>query len=453
LKTWLRRLLVALAVVILGAVLAGAYLGLRAAAVGTAYVAKIMCSGVFVAQRDPQSIRDSDLSGQGLEEMRYMDARVDREARRVTSTLFGLVSRQAVYREGRGCSVVHGEQPAPGPATGSARPAVDGFNVAARPSPAMEAALAWAFAEPDPALPRGTRAIVVLHKGRMVAERYAPGFTQDTPLTGWSMTKSVLSALLGVLVKEGRIALDDALPVPEWQGADDPRRRITLRQALQMSTGLRFNENYANPLADAPRMLFASPSAAAYAAAKPLAAEPGSLWYYSSGTSNILSYALRRVVGEADYPDFPRRALFDRIGMSSAVMEVDASGTFVGSSFMYATARDWARFGQLYLNDGTWRGERILPEGWVEFSHQPAPASERRYGAHFWRGVGPGYRCGSAPRPPADAFYALGFEGQSITIIPSRQLVVVRLGLTRHSCAWDQHEFLDRILRALPKAA
>jgi CubicO group peptidase (beta-lactamase class C family) len=290
-----------------------------------------------------------------------------------------------------------------------------------------------------------------VYDGRIVAERYADGFDQDTPLIGWSMTKSVVNALLGILVKEGKLALDAPAPLPEWQGTDDPRRGITLAQLLHMTSGLAFDEDYADPLADVTYMLFGVPGAADFAVAKPLRATPGSLWSYSSGTTNILSYAIRRAVGDADYHAFPQRALFDRIGMTGAVLETDAAGTFVGSSFMYATARDWARFGLLYLQDGVWSGERILPEGWVAFSRSPAPAAPNgKFGAHFWPLIPEEFRCGSdVPDLPEDAFHAVGHEAQFVTVIPSRKLVLVRLGAARYPCSWNHQKFVALVLDAI----
>ncbi len=160
---------------------------------------------------------------------------------------------------------------------------------------------------------------------------------------------------------------------------------------------------------------------------------------------------MRRIVGDADYAAFPRRALFERVGMHSAVLETDARGNFIGSSFMWATARDWARFGQLYVDDGVWEGERILPQGWVAYSRRSAPvAPDRRYGAHFWLTIADAYRRGSPTfELPADAFHAVGHEGQFVTIIPSRRFVVVRLGLTRSAGAWAHDEFVSRVLHAL----
>jgi CubicO group peptidase (beta-lactamase class C family) len=268
------------------------------------------------------------------------------------------------------------------------------------------------------------------------------------------MTKGVINALTGILVREGKLSVKDEAPVPEWQAPGDPRRHITLDHLLRMTSGLAFEEDYANPLKDVTFMLLATPDMAAYAASKPLVAEPGSQWHYSSGTTNILARILRGAVGgaDADYLAFPRQVLFDPIGMRSAVIELDTSGTFVGSSFMYATARDWARFGLLYLQDGMWKGVRVLPGGWVQYSRTPTPASPRgAYGAHFWLTLRPGSRGSgdSGSALPADAFHAVGHEGQFVTIIPSRNLVLVRLGLTQYRGAWDHGAFIRQVLDAI----
>ncbi len=434
-------------------------------AIGAAYKAKILCSAVFVSKRDPQSIVGADLEAGAPFILRHIGARIDYDSREVATDFLGLAKRKAVFQEGRGCVIVHGahgtlDTPVVKSPRDSREPArtkpspTEELEASGAPPPEFDesrlhAALEWAFSERDPARPKRTRAVVVVYKGRLVAERNAPGFTKDTALTGWSMTKSVVNALVGVLVKQGKVSLGDPVPIPEWKRASDPRRRITLEQLLHMTSGLQFDEDY-GPLSDVTTMLFGVPDAAAYAAAKPLEAEPGARWSYSSGTTNIIAYAIRQIVGESDYLEFPRRALFDPLGMTSAVMETDASGTFVGSSFMYATARDWARFGLLYLHDGVWSGERILPEGWVAFTRAPAPADlDRQYGAHFWLRIPEEYRCGSdSGRLPADAFHAVGYEAQFVTVIPSRELVIVRLGITDDPCAWDHQVFVDLVLRA-----
>ena len=268
------------------------------------------------------------------------------------------------------------------------------------------------------------------------------------------MTKSVTSALVGILVSSGKLALDEPAPVPEWQSPGDPRAAITIDHLLRMSSGLDFDDRSGAALSDVNRMLLRSPDAAGYAVEKPLQDAPGSAWYYSSGTTNILSRIIRARIGgtDADYWAFARRALFDRIGMPSAVMEPDASGTFVGSSFMYATARDWARFGQLYLQDGVWNGERILPEGWVAYTRRPAPAAPHgRYGAHFWLNGGEAVPVAERPFPslPADLHYAAGYEGQYVIVIPSRELVIVRLGQTADRQAWRMDDFVAAVLAAI----
>jgi CubicO group peptidase (beta-lactamase class C family) len=198
-------------------------------------------------------------------------------------------------------------------------------------------------------------------------------------------------------------------------------------------------------------MLLRTPDMARYAASKRLVAEPGSRWSYSSGTTNILSRVIRRAVGNSDYLLFPHRALFQPLGMKSVVLEPDASGTFVGSSYVYATARDWAKLGLLYLQDGLWNGERILPDGWVRHATTPAvSATGNAFGAHFWVQIPDEYTSGwNFEWLPQDAFHAVGHGGQFITIIPSRELVVVRLGQSRHPSAWQHDIFLTKILRAV----
>jgi CubicO group peptidase (beta-lactamase class C family) len=418
----------------------------RVVSIGAAYKAKILCSGVFVSQRDISSLLASDVRFSLLP---LVPVQIDRQRKEVTAGFFG-VTRSARFTPGLGCSLCYPAVHPPSPPL----PALSGNEQATLPEakePRLDAILDAAFAETDRKLPKRTRAVVILHKGKIVAERYAPGFSKDMPLPGWSMTKMVMNALVGTMVRGGKLSLDRPVPVPEWQAPEDPRRRITLNHLLQMSSGLVFAEDYGNPLQDVTTMLFAVPDAAAYAASKPILGEPGATWSYSSGTTNIISRGIRLVLGDTDYRSFPRRALFDRIGMKSAVIETDASGTFVGSSFMYATAQDWARLGQLYLQDGVWNGERILPEGWVNYSTTPAPhAPDGTFGAHVWLKIPDDFLSNDgAVSVPADAFYASGYEGQLLTVIPSKELVVVRLGLTRDPGAWQHDRFLSDIVKAM----
>ena len=455
----LRLVLLALAILLLVALV---HFGGRIIVVATGYVAKTVCSGVFVMGRKPQSVLDEEIHANDPGILRLASADVDRSGGTVVSGLLGLGRRTAVFREGLGCTLALGIAPrdlaarglpVPGAMRATVRtpwPAPAGAPAAPVDPAAVRTALDEAFAEPGPIPSRRTRAVVIVQNGRVIAERYAAGYGVDSPLPGWSITKSVVNALVGVLVREGRIALDEPLRVPEWATAGDPRGAITLRQALHMSTGLQFSEAYGNPLGDVLWMLFGTGDAARFAAGKPPAAPPGTRWSYASGTTNIIARALRRAVGggDEDYWLFPRRALFEPLGMASAVLEPDAAGDFVGSSFMFATARDWARLGALYLQDGVWGDKRVLPEGWVAFSVTPAPAApDGVYAAHFWRRLGrDAYAPSGEDGIPGDAYHAIGHEGQIITIIPSRRLVVVRLGLAVGRGAWDHAAFLRRLL-------
>lgn len=435
----------------------------RVLAVGAAYKAKLACSCAYVSRRSWHGVLANELDTLG-----FISVELDREHKLARASLLGLgiAEEVAVYAPGLGCTLAQGANPAalaargrrppppappdprlPWPRGGAAGPLPAGVDRAG-----LARALDAAFAETDPAKPARTRAVVVVFNGAIVAERYAPGFGPDTPQLGWSMSKSITGALLGVLVGRGKLSLDQPAPLPSWQGPGDPRAAITLRELMRMQSGLDWEEDYNNPWGDVLTMLFVAPDAGGFAAAKPLARPPGSHWQYSSGTSNILCRVMRRTIGdEREYLDFPRRALFGPLGMASAVMEPDASGAWVGSSFVYAGARDWARFGLLYLDDGLWRGRRILPEGWVRFCATPAPASGGRYGAQWWLNAGePGHPDRRRfPGLPRDMMLAQGYEGQFVCVVPSRRAVVVRLGLTRGR-RWDPGPLLAGVLAALP---
>jgi CubicO group peptidase (beta-lactamase class C family) len=432
----------------------------RLAAIGAAYKAKVLCTIVFGTGRAVSSPSIDEVSADSYRLMRLFRVDIDRRARTVTASLPGFASRRAIFRghlgaallydgtdlEGWSASALPDGSPQAGRGTVTEKP-----RRAAAESAALRRVVDAAFLEPDPRRLRRTRAILVVQDGQIVAERYAPGFDEQTRFPGWSMTKSVLGALVGVLVGEGRLSLADRALMPAWQDRD-PRAAITLTDLLRMRSGLAFSEVYDDVTSDVIEMLFHQPDAAAFAASRPLSAPPGSVWGYSSGTTNILSAIVRRVVGEAEYPSWPRRTLFDPVGMASALMEADASGTFVASSFMLATARDWARFGQLAAQDGVWEGRRLVPEGWLEFGTTPTPQSPGGiYGAHWWLGLKPELGGGTAvaARLPRGTFFAVGHEAQALTIIPSRRLVVVRLGLSIYVDAWNHASFLAELLDAL----
>ena len=438
--------------------------GWRAAQVieiGVAYKAKLVCSGIFVSKRDTHAVL-ADLEVDDLSSLKYIGVSTDTSTRMVTTSALGLLRRRAIYRDGVGCTLLlDGLTP---PASPTPRSVVDArgtrtasLDVVTIPGTAarvargeVAAVIQRAFSEPDPRRPRRTQAVVVVHHGHIVGEQYAVGIAADTPLIGWSMTKSVLNALVGVLVRQNRLTLDAPVALAEWREPGDPRGSISLSDLLRMSSGLRFDENMENPRSDVMRMLLDVGDAAALATKQVLVAAPGTRWQYSSGTSNIIARVIRNTLrDDSEHLLFPRHALFDRVGMAGAVLETDAAGTFVGSSYMYATARDWARFGMLYLQDGVWGDERILPEGWVAYSRSPAPADPaKRFGAHFWLDV-PSEYCGTAIPLPRDAFHAAGHEAQFVTIVPSRDAVIVRLGRTRYPDAWNHCAFVQDVLAAL----
>jgi CubicO group peptidase (beta-lactamase class C family) len=307
---------------------------------------------------------------------------------------------------------------------------------------AFDLAVTEAFAGVHPQLGE-TRAVVVVQDGRIVFERYADGFTRDTRLTSWSMAKSFTHALVGAAVMQGRVAVDTPMGNPHWR-AGDRRASITWREWLQMIDGLDYTESAPDPSEGGnARMLFGDGrgDVARWAAARPLIHDPGTHWNYSSAGTLLVSDALTRVIAPDPRDMADRRArmrgwmdaaLFNRIGIDP-VVEFDPQGTFYGSSLIWATARDFARFGYLYLRDGVWDGERIVPEGWVDFGRTPGPAPNTdTYGAHWWltarEGVGEPHSL-ITDNAMADVFSAQGYEGQIIVVVPSKDLVLVRLGL------------------------
>ena len=264
-------------------------------------------------------------------------------------------------------------------------------------------------------------AFMVLHKGIPVAEAYKPQFNKDTRFLSWSMAKSVMNALVGVLVKEDGIDINKPTGLEEWK--DDERSKITLNDLMQMQSGLEWNEDYGSR-SDVNVMLFCRSDMAAYVRDQKLQHPAGTNWVYSSGSSNVVSYIIRKHFGDDSvYYAFPYSHLFIKIGITDAVLEVDPSGTFIGSSYLYATARDYARFALLYQQDGVFNGERIFPEGWVKYTREPAKASNGEYGSLFWL-----HGQGEVPSAPEDLYMCMGHDGQRIFIIPSKELIVVVLG-------------------------
>jgi CubicO group peptidase (beta-lactamase class C family) len=423
--------------------------------VGAGYSAKIVCSNVFLAGRDAGQVLADDVQAPGHPLLRIMRVSVDHGRKTVSAGLLGFLGeRTAVARDGLGCTVLPEgvsadslEQAPPAP-TARAEAASglwpDGEDVAASQDPEIAAVLE------DPAMAGpGMRAMVVVKDGRIVAERYGDGFSEKTPLIGWSMTKTVNAAIIGTLVKDGKMTVDDKRLFGDWR--TDGRAGISVADLMAMSSGLAFNEDYGD-VTDVTRMLFLEPDMAAFAAAKPLAYPVGGTFSYSSGTTMLLSRVWQHALGDGETAlVWPHAKLFGPLGMDSAVLETDAAGTFVGSSYLYATARDWARFGQFLLQDGVWKGEAILPEGFAAWMRQPAPASSGAYGrGQLWlRGPSGTREEDAALGIPGDAFWANGHDGQTVTVIPSRKLVVVRMGLTPDKLGYRPQKMVAAVVKAV----
>ena len=413
--------------------------------VATGFVASVLCSETFVSGQDPDRIFSDTtgaMPGTGLIAW-ALDYKVDRSRKDVTVTLLGLGPSHAVYRDGLGCYLDHG-----GAVADTSMPPADdkpaqallaeiaGPSLVAPANPQLAAALDRAFTEPDHPPIRRTKAVVVLKNSHIVAERYAEGYGIDTPILGFSATKSVISALTGILVRKGALTLDQPAPVAAWQGAGDPRHAISVDHLLRHTAGLALGSSLSASLGSAlepvNRVKYIEPDMAAYAESIELETPPGRAWNYNDGNTIILSHLVRNATGgrASDVLRFARQELFDPLGMRNVTIEFDAAGNPEGSTQMLATARDWARFGMLYLNDGVVGGKRILPEGWVTYSASPTPNAWVGYGAGFWTNQGDSF--GASYRIehgwPRDAFFAKGTIGQYVIVIPSEQLVIVRLG-------------------------
>lgn len=389
---------------------------------GTGYAAHNACALQAIAGR---ADADDDLPPNPLVPVLRAEAtRAGGEA----SVLGLLVKKQAWSTPGFGCTIAE-ERPELPVAT-SVSPTGNPFTTASVPAitPALGSALDHGFGTDLSATNRkalGTRGIVVVKDGKLIAERYADGFDATTPQLGWSMTKSVTNLLVGRLVADGAVSLDDDHLRPEWT---DDRATITVRQLLQMTSGLHWDETYSlgTPIT---KMLYTEPDMGDYVASQKLDHRPGTHLQYSSGSTTLLCSILS---GDRGGADFPRRTLFTQLGLSSAVLEPDAAGTPVCSSYMWATGRDWATVGQFALADGVWNGTRLLPTGWLAESVKAVAADENEdpgYASGWWantRADGTLF----APELPADAYFAQGHDGQWLMVVPSEKLVVVRLGFT-----------------------
>jgi CubicO group peptidase (beta-lactamase class C family) len=437
---------------VLGALLAasGAANLLR---VPTGSVSHSLCDAAFVSGIDPDRVYAEEQRPEGgMSFIAWaLHYQVDRAHRSVRTTVFGWFASRAVYRDGLGCLLLKGEdrqrsvETAARPRDSATQPmdTTVSRDATATPAPRLmvtvadpgvQKALDRAFAEPNPARPRWTKAVVVMHDGRIIAERYAQGYGPETRIWGHSLSKSVINALIGVQVRKGVLTTGQSVPVAIGQSAVS-HRAVTIDELLRMTSGLPFDET-TDVISPMNRMSFLERDMAGYAERMPLAYEPGVRWNYSNLAYLILSRILRDTAGAGaeGAQRFARRELFEPLGMQNALIESDATGTPIGANGVFASARDWTRFGQLYLDDGVADGVRILPEGWVKYS--VSQTLDTGYGAGFWtnlvtQGNVPVWDAPwGMPELPKDMFFARGYLGQYIVIVPSEHLVVARLGLT-----------------------
>ena len=385
----------------------------------TGYAAKNLASAVFVSGRDAKEVEALDLK---FSFIRFNRNKVDYENKTVTSRfLWG--KSTAVYRDGYGVTLLRGatvdelrQHTYPlSTETAPSKPIALGDSATrARLEPIAKALV------DDRTYNGHPFAFMALHKGKVVAERYDKGIGPETKLLSWSMAKSFTSALTGVMAGDGLVDINAPVDIAEWQ--NDGRKNITLNNLLQMQSGLEWDEDY-GARSDVNLMLHREQDMGLYALSKPLAYQPGTHWYYSSGTTNIVMRYLRsRFSSDEVFLDYIRTRLFAPLGIRNAVFEQDMSGTPVGSSYLYITAADYARFGQMYLDDGCVDSLRVLPQGWAEYTATPASDSKGCYGAFFWLNQGK-----ELPDVPEDMFYCNGHDGQRVFIVPSKELVVVVL--------------------------
>ena len=413
----------------------------------TGFSSKNVASGIFLAHRTQVSVEEGDNNFSPINKAKNV---VNYDEKSVTSTVFGLKKRTAVFREGLGAVLMldgvkdnlkyeipkrdftkinlaypYGDLPQKDTVFSEINYDLVKKGVAAAFDKAGENV-------------KKTRSVLVLYKDHIIAEKYAKGFSKITPMLGWSMTKSITATMFGILQKEGKLNVNQSHLFKEWE--NDARSKITLNDLLHMNSGLAWNEDYTK-LSGVTRMLFLDKDMSLRQRQKPKKFKPNTHWYYSSGTTNLLSGWLRsQFKTHQEYLDFWYSALLDKIGMHSALIETDLAGNYVGSSYGWATTRDWAKFGTLYLHKGNWNGEQIVDSTWVDYVKTPTNTSKGRYGAHFWLNAG-----GIYPDVPKDLFSCNGYQGQMVFIIPSKHLVVVRTGLTEYP-VFDFNAFLKGIL-------
>lgn len=396
------------------------------------FSSKSVASGYFLDHRPLDVIEKGD---NDIKLIDLADNKIHEKEKFAEASVYGLKTRKAIFREGLGAVLVNDGYDATQP-----------YLVPKRAKPDTGSPFPYGNAEPKDTLfgnvnynklntvvasafdknnekKRRSRAVIVIYKDKIISEKYAAGFTKNSRILGWSMTKSITATYFGILQQQGKFDINKPAPIPEWQ--NDGRKNITTSDLLHMNSGLEWNEDYST-ISDVTKMLFLDEDMTRSQLVKPAIAKPDTHWNYSSGTTNLLSGILRsQFKTHQEYLDFWYSSLIDKIGMNSMLIEADMKGNYVGSSYAWATPRDWAKFGLLYLHKGNWNGRQILDESWIKYASTPTNTSNGRYGAQFWLNSG-----GHFPDVPKDMIYCNGYQGQMVAIFPSKDLVIVRMGLT-----------------------
>ncbi|HEY4629105.1 MAG TPA: serine hydrolase [Flavobacterium sp.] len=416
------------------------------------FSAKSIASGHFIDSRSQEMIEKGD---NDIDMIDLAKNKIEAMGKFAVASVYGLKERKAIYREGLGVTLINEDFDVTKPYLVPKRTKLN--NKLSFPYgnnehkdtvfsnvdyTKLNAAVANAF-DAKGQIKKRTRSLLVIYKDKIIAEKYDTGFDKNSKILGWSMTKSITATMFGILEKQGKFDIDDPAPIPEW--ANDKRKLITTNDLLHMNSGLQWVEDY-NTISDVTKMLFQAEDMTRAQLEKPAEYKPNMRWNYSSGTTNLLSGILRKQFKtHQEYLNFWYTDLIDKIGMNSMVIETDMAGNYVGSSYGWATTRDWSKFGLLYLHKGNWNGEQIFNENWAKYVATPTNRSEGRYGAHFWLNAGGNFR-----DVPRDMYYCSGFQGQMVAIIPSLDLVVVRMGL-KEGPEFDFNGMLKGIIGSLKK--
>jgi CubicO group peptidase (beta-lactamase class C family) len=418
----------------------------------TGFSSKSVTSGHFLDNRSLETIEQGD---NDIDKIDWATNEINHSERFVISKVYGLKERKSIYREGLGATLINDDFDISKP-----------YNVPKRTKINTNLPFPYGNLEPKDTVfsnidyvklkgviedsfdkkgqkDKRTRSVIVIYKNKIIAEKYEDGFNKNSKILGWSMTKSLTATYFGILQKQSKFDIMKPAPIAEWK--NDERSKITTNDLLHMNSGLEWEEDYGK-ISDVTKMLFIEEDMTKSQINKPLVGKPNNTWNYSSGTTNLLSGILRKQFKtHQEYLDFWYTNLLDKIGMNSAIVETDMVGNFVGSSYGWATTRDWAKFGLLYLHKGNWNGEQIFDESWAKYVATPTNTSNGQYGAQFWLNAG-----GRFPNAPKDMYYASGYQGQMVAIFPSHDLVIVRMGL-KEDPEFDFNGLLSGVVGSLEK--